>query len=215
MSETPVAFRRGVLSRCVVKRYGRGDAVYSASDEAGGLFGLVEGGIGVEVMPDDRPPYLGFFVQPGFWIGEVSVLTRRPRAVGLNATRDCILAHLPLAQWDSITRADPEAWRWLAHLILRNELMLVAIADALMIRHAAARVAAMLLVMVSSGAAPDSLPDPAFEVNQEDLARITNLSRSSLGRILADFAAEGLIRFGYRQIRIADAAGLRRRRSET
>jgi CRP-like cAMP-binding protein len=90
----------------------------------------------------------------------------------------------------------------------------VAIADALMVRHAAARVAAMLLVMGSSGASPDSLPDPAFEVNQEDLARITNLSRSSLGRILADFAAEGLISFGYRQIRIADAAGLRRRRSE-
>lgn len=215
MSETPVAFRRDVLSRCVVKRYRRGEAVYSASDEAGGLFGLVEGGIGVEVMPDDRPPYLAFLVQPGFWIGEVSVLTRRPRAVGLSATRDCILAQLPLAQWDSITRTDPEAWRWLAHLILRNELMLVAIADALMIRHAAARVAAMLLVMGSSGAAPDSLADPAFEVNQEDLARITNLSRSSLGRILADFAAEGLIRFSYRQIRIADAAGLRRRRSET
>jgi CRP-like cAMP-binding protein len=214
LAETPDTFRQEVLGSCVVRHYRRGEAIYHASDAPGGLYGFVAGGIGVEVMPEDRDPYIGLFVRPGFWIGEVSVLTRRPRAVGLRATRDSVLAHLPLTQWDVIARTADDAWRWFAHLILRNELLLVAVADALMIPRASARVAAMLLAMFRSGSEPTNKSAGPLDISQEDLARITNLSRSSAGRILKDFETEGLIIFRYRQLRVIDFEGLRRRRAE-
>jgi CRP-like cAMP-binding protein len=214
LAETPESFRQAVLDRCVVKKFGRGEAIYHPSDPPGGLYGFVAGGIGVEVMPEDRESYLGLFVLPGFWIGEVSVLTRKSRAVGLRATRDSVLAHLPLAQWDVIASTDNDAWRWFAHLPLRNELLLVAFADALLIPRASARLAAMLLVLCSSGGKPHDRSAEPLDISQEDLARITNLSRSSAGRILKAFESERLIDYHYRQLRIIDLEGLRRHRAE-
>jgi CRP-like cAMP-binding protein len=214
LAETPESFRQAVLGRCVLKHYVRGEAIYHASDAPGGLYGFVAGGIGVEVIPEDRDPYLGMFVRPGFWIGEFSVLTRKSRAVGLRATRDSVLAHLPLAQWDVIAGSEKDAWRWFAHLPLRNEQLLVAFADALLIPRASARVAAMLLVLCSSGGKLRDNSAGPLDISQEDLARITTLSRSSAGRILKDFEVEGLIDYRYRQLRIIDFDGLRRRRAE-
>ena len=69
--------------------------------------------------------------RPGAWMGGSSVLTRVPRFVGIRATRDSLLAYLPIPQWDAIVRSDPEAWRWFAALTLRNCLLAVSIADAL------------------------------------------------------------------------------------
>ncbi len=209
--ETPAAFRDAVLDRCLVRRCRRGDALYRAGDPPGGLYGLIEGGVGVELSPGDREPYIGTFARPGFWIGEASVLTRGPRFVGIRATRDSLLAYLPIPQWDAIVRSDPEAWRWFAALTLRNCLLAVSIADALMTPGAAERMAAIILILSSRGA--PALP-ATIDVSQEDLARMANLSRSSAGRVLQTFEAEGLIENTYRRVRVIDDAGLRDRKAD-
>ena len=210
LAETPGLFRDAVLGRCRLRRYRRGDAIYRAGDPAGGIYGLIEGGVGVELSPDDRAPYIGTFARPGFWIGEGSVLTRGPRLIGIRATRDSVLAYLPLAQWDAIVRSDPEAWRWAALLALRSALLALAVADALMIPGAAERLAAILLVLSGQGAPGDAAAPVTIDVSQDMLARMANLSRSSTGRLLQAFEASGLIESAYRQIRVIDQGGLRR-----
>lgn len=206
LSETPAPFRDAVLRRCGLRRYRQGDAIYRAGDPPGGLYGLVEGGVGVELSPDHREPYIGTFARPGFWIGEGSLLTHGPRFIGIRATRDSLLAHLPITEWEAIVRSDPEAWRWVALLSLRSGLMAVAVVDALMTPGATGRLAAILLVL--SGQGP---PDGAttIDVSQEALARMANLSRSTTGRVLHDFETRRLIESAYRQIRILDPIGLR------
>ena len=213
LSETSEQFRDAVLSRCIVREYKRNDSVYRTGDDAGGLFGLVSGGVAVEVTPEDRDPYLGLFARPGFWIGEYTLITRRPRVIGLRVTLDSILAHLPLAQWDNIVAMDPVAWRWLAMLPLRNEMKLFAIADALLVPRAPARVAAMLLVLASAEQHMAPSAEIVVEIAHEEIARITNLSRSSVGRILDDFAQRGLIAYKYRRLRIISLSGLQAARS--
>ena len=213
LADTPARFRAAVLDRCLLKRYDRGEALYHAGDPPGGLYGLISGGIGIELSPSDREPYFGTFARPGFWIGEVSVLARCPRVIGVRATRDSLLAHLPLAQWDAIVRGDPDAWRWFAFLILRNELLAVAVADALMIRKSAARVAAILLVLTGQGTGSGDEATQPIEISQDDIGRLANLSRSSTGRVLDRFEAEGLIDRAYRRIRVVDFRGLRQRRA--
>lgn len=209
LAETPEAFGDTVLDRCTVRRLQRGVAVYRAGDPPGGLYGLIEGGVGVELYSDDREPYIGTFARPGFWIGEGSVVTRGSRFIGIRATRDSTLVHLPIAQWDAIVRSDPEAWRWLALLSLRNSLMAVAVADALMVPGAAQRMAAILLILAGYGAPGWTADQPPIEMSQDDLARMANLSRSSTGRLLQEFAAMGLIETRYRQVRVIDFEGLR------
>lgn len=211
LADTPASFRDALLKRCVLKHYERGATVYRAGDPAGGLYGLVAGGIGVELSPDNREPYLGTFAQPGFWIGEASVLTRAPRLIGIRAIRDSRLAYLPLAQWDALVQAVPDAWRWFAHLIARNERLALAVADALMIRDSGQRLAAVLLLLSTHSAPAPAGAVVEIETSQDDLARMANLSRSSTGRLLKAFETAGIIGNAYREIRVIDQAGLRAR----
>lgn len=211
LAETPAQFRDALLERCVLRRYARGEVVYRAGDAAGGLYGLVAGGVGVVLAPEHSAPYIGTFARPGFWIGEASVLTRAPRLIGIEALRESRLAHLPLAQWDALVTADPEAWRWFAHLVARNERLALAVADALMTRDSGQRLAAILMILSTHGALAS--PDGAVEIeaSQDELARMANLSRSSTGRLLQALEAAGVIGIAYRQIRVIDRDGLRAR----
>lgn len=211
LTETPAYFRDAVLERCVLKRYERGEMVYRAGDPAGGLYGLVAGGVSVVLAPQHSAPYIGTFARPGFWIGEASLLTRTPRLIGIQAHRQSRFAHLPLAQWDALVQSVPDAWRWFAHLVARNERLTLTIADALMIRHSGQRLAAMLLILSTQGsvAAPDGTVE--IEASQDDLARMVNLSRSSTGHILHEFETAGVIGNAYHQIRVIDQGRLRAR----
>lgn len=219
LSETGEAFRNAVLDRCVLKRVGRAETLYRAGDEAGGLYGLIDGAFGVMVAPGQRAPFLGILARPGFWIGEASVITRGPRAIGIVASRDSVVAHLPLGQWDAIVHADAQAWRWLAYLTLRNELFALAVIDALRMRRSEDRLAAILAILAmgpdgerKGRPATSSVLALPIDISQDDLASMANLSRSSAGRILDGLEARGLISRSYRAVNILDLEGLRRRR---
>lgn len=212
--DTPVRFRDAVLDRCLIHRYRKGDAVYRTGDPPGGLYGLIEGSVGVELSPHDRAPYIGTFARPGFWIGEGSVLTRGPRYIGIRATRDSLLAYLPIPQWDAVVQSEPDAWRWFGFLALRNTLLALSVVDALMISGAAERLAAILLVLSGEGLPTRTSAPISIDTSQEDLSRMACLSRSSTGRILQEFEAEGLITNAYREICVIDRAGLSRRRAK-
>lgn len=218
LSETAETFRNAVLDRCALKRVARGETLYRAGDAAGGLYGLIDGTFGVMVAPGQRAPFLGILARPGFWIGEASVITRGPRAIGIVATRDSVVAHLPLGQWDAIVHADGQAWRWLAYLTLRNELFALAVIDALRMRRSEDRLAAILAILAEGperrqkGVAEGLSSQRPIDISQDDLASMANLSRSSAGRILEAFEARGLISRSYRTVNILDLEGLRRRR---
>lgn len=213
LSQTPPSFRDAVLSRCVLRRFERNETLYRAGDEPGGLFGLVEGGFGVIVAPGERAPFLGVLARPGFWIGEASVITRGPRAIGITATRDSVAAHLPLKQWDAIVLAEAEAWRWLALLSLRNSLLALAVIDALRRRRAEHRLAALLAILHAgseaqgSGHAHDA-PSAPIEISQDELAAMANLSRSSAGRLLDTLETHKVISRSYRTLRVLDLDAL-------
>lgn len=214
LADTPESFRAAVLSRSVVKTFARNDVVYRAGDPPGGLYGLIDGAVGVEVGGENRSPQLALLFRPGFWIGEGSVLARRPRAVGVRCTRDSRLAYLSLTHWDAIVRADPEAWRWFAWLMLRNELLAVSVAETLLVRRASSRVAGILVLLAAANEAHrEAAAVVRVEIAHEQLALMSNLSRSSLERILRAFAGIGLVQYGYRHVLILDLEGLKAHRT--
>ena len=87
LRHTPIPFRSAVLDRCLLEKFSAGTPVYSIGDEAGGMYGLVEGGLGISMAPRERGPYTAHFAMPGTWFGEIAAFTRQPRQVGLTATR--------------------------------------------------------------------------------------------------------------------------------
>lgn len=204
----PEGFRQQVLARSTLREFRRGDAIYRLGDEPGGIWGIVSGGLAVEVAPAERGPYFAHFARPGAWFGEAAIITRMPRRVGLRATRPSLLACLPLHQFEAIAAADPLAWRWLSVLSVMHTDLAISVGDDLMIRDPRCRTVALLLRMAGCRAG-ETGPDFEVDASQSDLASIVNLSRNAVGTILIELEASGMIETGYRRIRIRDATALR------
>lgn len=208
LAHTPECFREQLLAGCVLRRFARGELVYGLGDPPGGLWGLVAGGLAIEIAPAERGPYFGHFARPGAWFGEAAVITRMPRRVGLRATRASLLAFLSLQRFDAIAAEDPLVWRWLAILSVLHTDLAISVGDDLMIRDPRRRTIALLLRL--AGCRQDE-PGPTFEIDasQGDVAAMVNLSRTAFGLILNELEAEGLIEHSYRRISITDAAAMK------
>ena len=145
LSLTPQSFQRDVLDRCFLVRFEAGEFIYVVGDPPGGMFGLVSGGVSVSIAPGERGPYFAHFARPGTWMGEAAAITGQSRRVGLSATRDTELLHLPLQEIREIVEKNPEAWRLFALITIGHLDMAIGASDDLMIRDHVKRCVAVLL----------------------------------------------------------------------
>jgi CRP/FNR family transcriptional regulator, cyclic AMP receptor protein len=209
LSRTPAEFQRAVLERGRVRRLGRNGVVYSVGDpvegRASGLWGVVSGGIALEIAPGERGPTFAHFARPGFWFGASAVLTRHARMMTAVATRPTTLVTLTTAQFEQIAAQMPLAWRWLGLLAVEHLRLSLTAMDDLMIRNPTDRAVAVLLRLAGHrGGFPDCKPTCEVDVSQEGLAVMANLSRSTVGVILRSLEKVGLLEVRYRLIRLLD-----------
>lgn len=210
LDHTPLTFRRAVLDRCRLEQFKAGTQIYAVGDEPGGMFGLVKGGLGVSIAPGERGPYIAHFAMPGTWFGEAAAITRQPRRVGLIATRDSELLHLPLHAIDEIVGRDPSAWRLFALVTIAHLDMAIGGSDDLMLRNHVQRLVAVLLRIGNCRRAnPQDLHTIEIDMNHEDLAYMANVARTTAGSILRKLEADGHLALSYRRIRILAPDALR------
>jgi CRP/FNR family transcriptional regulator, cyclic AMP receptor protein len=192
LSLTPAAFRGAVLDRCLFQEFGAGVPVYTIGDEAGGLYGLVEGALGIAIAPRENGPYMGHFAMPGTWFGEISAFTRQPRRVGLTTIRPTVLLHLPLKGLDEIVRCDPAAWRLFGLITIEHLDLSMGSSDDLMIRDHFKRFVAVLLRLGDCRIAdrPNGLPIE-IDIVHEEITFMANVARTTVGAILRKLEAEG------------------------
>jgi CRP/FNR family transcriptional regulator, cyclic AMP receptor protein len=203
LGHTPLSFRRAVLDRCIREQFKAGTQVYSIGDKPGGMFGIVSGGLSVSIAPGERGPYIAHFAMPGTWFGEAAAITRQPRRVGLIATRDSELLHLPLHAIDEIVQRDPSAWRFFALVTIGFLDLAIGGIDDLMIRDHLHRFVAILLRMGNCRYFNPRGDGPIeIDVNHEELAHMANVARTTAGSILRKLEADGHVALSYRRIRI-------------
>lgn len=206
----PAGFREAVLERSLIMRAAAGETLFQVGDPPGGLYGLVSGSLAVSIAPGEDGPYLAHFVQPGTWVGEGPAVTGGHRLVGLAAPRASWLLHLPLKGLQEILFTDPTGWRWIALLTMLHLDTAIGAADDLMIRDHVQRCVAILL-RLGGCRRPTNADDRPFEVhvNQNDLARLANIARTTAGAVLRQLTSEGHIEHAYRHIRIVSPEALR------
>jgi CRP-like cAMP-binding protein len=201
LSFPPPPFRQTVLNRCLLEKFNAGATIYSVGDPPGGMYGLVAGKFAISIAPGEGGPYVGHFAQPGTWFGEAAAFTEQPRRIGLAATRDSEILHLPLPAIREIVAADPGAWRWFGLASIAHVDTAVGGADDLLIRDHVKRFVAVLLRLGGCRyATPPGAGSIEIDVNQEDLAAMTNLARTTAGALLRRLQAAGHIEVGYRSI---------------
>jgi len=210
LSMTPPSFQRAVLDRCLLLTFRAGDSVYRLGDPPGGMFGLVSGGLGVAVGQGECSPYIGHFALPGAWFGEAAAITRQPRRIGLSATRDTQMLHLPLPKIDEIVTDDPTAWRWLALVTVSHLDTAITACDDLMLRDHVKRCIALLLRLGGCRRmTPPGVATVDIDIRQDEIATLANVARTTAGKVLGALEVQGHIAQSYRRVRLLAPDALR------
>lgn len=204
LAETPGPFRALVLARCLTRTVGPGEALYHVGDEAGGLYGIARGQVGVHGAAQGGAETLFHIVGPGFWTGEFTTLTGKGRIISLMARTAVQVLRLPRTDFLRIAEDDPQAWRHLSLLTVGNNLRTLRVIEALRRDDATDRLAATL---VNLGHEQPGSP-VVLRLSQDDLGAMARLSRGSVNAALARLEGAGLLRRDYGAITLQDVSAL-------
>jgi CRP-like cAMP-binding protein len=186
-----------------LKHYRAGDRLYGLGDAPGGLYGLEAGCLAFEAAESSDSPQKGFLIHPGAWIGEGPVAGLEARITGAWATRPSTVLRVELAAFQRAAAREPELWRHLVGLSLRNQRRLIGLAQDLMLRGSRQRLAALLARL--AGLREDHPPDhPVVDATQGEIGAIANLSRGVVSRLLIQMEEEGLLRSRRASVEILD-----------
>ncbi|PZQ46456.1 MAG: Crp/Fnr family transcriptional regulator [Rhodovulum sulfidophilum] len=202
LSVQPRTFREEVLRRAVLLRFPPGEVVYRIEDEAGGIFGLVEGTVTVNTAPPDQAPQLIHIGKPGAWTGEGCFLTRSARRIELRTLSETWMMHLSLDQMDQMAAADPAATRYFAQILMASVEVLLRVIHDLQKPGADQRIASALSRSAAQGR--------TVPLSQSEIGLMSGTSRKQVNAALARFEAKGWVRADYRAVTVLDARGLAR-----
>jgi len=104
-----------VLACLTTEQLPAGQVLFHEGDPPSGLYLLVSGQLSAWHQTHAFTERLMRFSQ-GSWIGEISLIDHKPRSATLRADSDCVLAHLPVEQFNRLCQQQPE----LAQQITQN-----------------------------------------------------------------------------------------------
>lgn len=203
LARQPEDFAEEVLSRGTVTRACGGSLIYRLGDENGGIFGVIDGLVGVSAAPAGMAPVTVHYAGRGSWMGVLSFFFTPSRYLELRAMSDVTLHHLSLDAMNEMAARSPEAGHAFGEIAAENTLVLLQVIESLLQPDTGRRVAATLLRVTASGR--ERLP-----ITQTDLATMANASRRQVNTILQSFASRGWIAQGYGSVTVLDADGLGR-----
>lgn len=184
-----------------------GQWTHAEGDSETGIVFVIEGALQLYVnAPGDREVLIAH-AEEGSAVGQTSRFGGGPRIV----TAVCVVDSLLLVVSDSalarLGAERPDTWKAAAALgYAQVRATTHAMAELIGLPHRQ-RLAARLLAI----AAPTRRPAPVMlHIDQRALGEIAGVSRKTANRILAGFESEGLVRLGYRRIKLLDLAGLER-----
>jgi CRP/FNR family cyclic AMP-dependent transcriptional regulator len=203
LSRTPPHFRKAVLDMSQRRTFAADETIHAAGDPAGGIYGLVSGGLRVVFAPSERIPFFAHFFVPGSWTGEAAAITGEPRLVSLVTTRETCAFYLPLPAVNEILRKDPDAFRSFAKLMQWHLATAIAATGDLMIRDPAQRLIAVLLRLCGCRlATPEGLGPLDVDLSQDELAFMANVGRTTASAVLGRLQSAGQVELTYRRIQI-------------
>lgn len=203
--QLPDALQVEFVRRSTVRAYRRGQVVTHANTVVDGLYGLLEGRLLV-VRPLGRDAEDLLHVgEPGFWIGEYSLLTGREAVVSTVAATAARVLVLPRREFERMVEAEPRWYPPFSRLALeRLALMVRQLSDTRSLPPEE-RLRGRLADLVDLRRAERFGVGPVvLRLSQEELGRMVGVSRQTLNLLLANLRAEGLVEVGFRSLRIPD-----------
>ncbi|CAA0092316.1 CRP-like cAMP-activated global transcriptional regulator [Zhongshania aliphaticivorans] len=211
LSGLPVDVVEQLLAVSSLKQLADGECVYAQGDVGDGLLGVVEGRIRLSNSSRDGKELLVMLVEPGDWIGEVSLFDGLPRSQDAFAVGDCSILFLPKAKFDALLNAKPELYQYFVPMLCRKLRLALSYVESVALYSLPARLAQRLLELLNFYGVDDGKLGHLIDVHlpQEDLAKMLGVSRQAVSRELKRLEADGVIQLAYGQLRILDKAALK------
>ena len=204
LSVQPEYFREAVLSSGRVLRLDAGKTVFAIGDPPGGAYAILRGEVAIEVAPGKGGPHFMHIATPGAWLGEISFLTGQPRRITVRTVVETELFHLPLDVMQRLTRDDSDATRRLAQILVWNVDATFRKIEVLLDPDPARRIIRTLLHCLGEQSSGQ------ITLSQNNLARMANVSRNTVVRVLRGLAQKSWVRTGYGRIEILEPQKLAR-----
>lgn len=205
LAECPPEVRAEVLASCRLVLAQPGSFLRFAGDDAGGVYGLASGGVGIQLPMAGQGQVLVHIFRRGAWFGYAKARRSGPWPMSYPVMEPSVLLHLPLAQFREFQAT--KAWM-LPHLHALTDYGLeraIANVTNLLIRNPARRIAASLLRVAPEAEAGAPV---TVVVSQEQLGEMANAARDVVNRALKQFETRGWVSVGYRAITIHHPDGL-------
>jgi CRP-like cAMP-binding protein len=207
LATVPPALQEAVLENGRLRKIQAGETFNIAGDTEVGIWGLVSGQVAITSAMNGPDAPAALLNNPGQW-GGLAPLFGRPRLANVVARLPSVILFVPYLALRQMLAANPAWWEHFGLLAYEHGLSFGQLAVDLLQSDTRARTAAILLHQAglrNAGEGPMTLV-----LTHGEIGAMANLSRHPMANLLHSFNAEGLIKPGYRQIVVLQAATLRR-----
>ena len=200
LAERSADVRARLLGIAEVRGYRPGESLYMVGEPPRGVYGVARGSVDLSIPRDDGEEIVVHRTQPGFWVGDLALLSSRPRLISVTAATNVITAFLPRTALTGLLERYPELIRDFYVLSQRNMATALQLIANLSVPRADERIALRLLIYDQRRTQNrEWLP-----LSQEKLAQLTALSLPTVQRTLRRLEELGIVELGYGRLRIRD-----------
>jgi CRP-like cAMP-binding protein len=209
-SRQPSALRDEILRRSVVRRYAKGEVVSIEDGPPKGLYCVLEGHVRLLRHSQSGDESLLRIGGPGYWFGELGLLTGSQTVVTIVAGSGVRALFLPRAEFERIVADEPRYYAAFAGLALDRFARLLRMFVESRVLSPENQLRIRLADIADSQNYGSNARDASrLRMSQADLASLLGISRQTLNELLGKLKAERLVEIGFRSIRVPDPARLR------
>jgi CRP-like cAMP-binding protein len=197
-------FQAEVLRRSVERTFEAGSLLYQVGDPPGGVYGLVDGLVKLEIAAPGGTYRVATIGQPGFWVGHYATIRSGPRIAALRVAVRSVFRYLPRSEVEGLME-EAVYCRAFGALVAEELEEAIFVLGYAMSGKPEIRVAACL------GALAQSYGDgrqAELRVTQSDLAEMCALARQTVQQVLVRLEALGLAVARYGRVQVPDIAAL-------
>jgi len=189
------------------RSYSAGAIICSRGSPADHWLGLIEGMVKVDTVSQDGRSTTFAGVPAGAWFGEGVVLKSDPRPYSVVALRDSKLAFVPRQTFEWLLQNSTSFSRYVIDQLNSRCGYYVALIENRRLCEASARVAFCLSELFNPQLYPTT--ERTLKISQEEIGRLSGLSRQNTNRALRELADANLLAIEYGSIVILDLPRLR------
>jgi CRP/FNR family cyclic AMP-dependent transcriptional regulator len=189
-----------------VRSYQAGATVCARGSPSLHWLGAIEGILKVDTVSIDGRSTTFAGVPAGAWFGEGAVLKGEPRPYAVVAIRDSTVAFLPRATFLWLIDESRPFSRWVIDQLNARLGHYVALIESFRFQDVTARVAYCLSELFNPQLFPET--QPRLALSQDEIARLSGMSRQNANHALHELEVAGLVRIRYGALEVVDLQGL-------